>query len=235
MQDFQASREASSSPGKGHFASLNQTDQTEPWSKIPGTGHVWIRTQRAAVASRRASNLATHLPKLVTHLPNLATHLPNLATHLPNLRHPSPWSKIFRKRRGWSCHLKFEKAAAVQYPGEEGVQRGPVHCLQARDVPDPLAGVQRRLTAIQLSRKKMDGNQLETNIQSFYVYHRPYFCSVLKDIGRVRDPKSSLHSDPVLRIWIRDLVPFWPMDPGWKKNRIRDKHPGSATLVGSRC
>ncbi len=28
---------------------------------------VWIRTQRAAVASRRATNLATHLP-LATHL-----------------------------------------------------------------------------------------------------------------------------------------------------------------------
>jgi hypothetical protein len=46
---------------------------------------VWIRTQRSAVASRRATNLATHLPNLATHLLNLATHLPNLATHLPNL------------------------------------------------------------------------------------------------------------------------------------------------------
>ncbi len=36
---------------------------------------VWIRTQSAAVASRRATNLATHLPKLATHLPKLATHL----------------------------------------------------------------------------------------------------------------------------------------------------------------
>jgi hypothetical protein len=47
---------------------------------------VWIRTQRAAVGSRRGTNLATHLPtNLATHLPNnLATHLPtNLATHLP--------------------------------------------------------------------------------------------------------------------------------------------------------
>ncbi len=42
--------------------------------------NVWIRTQRAAVASRRATNLATHLPAST----NLATHLPtNLATHLP--------------------------------------------------------------------------------------------------------------------------------------------------------
>jgi hypothetical protein len=47
--------------------------------------HVWIRNQRAAVASRRATNIATHLPNLATHLPNLATHLPNLATHLPSL------------------------------------------------------------------------------------------------------------------------------------------------------
>jgi hypothetical protein len=38
--------------------------------------NVWIRTQRAAVASRRVTNLATHLPNLATHLPNLATHLP---------------------------------------------------------------------------------------------------------------------------------------------------------------
>ncbi len=46
---------------------------------------VWIRTQRSAVASRRATNLATHLLNLSTHLPNLATHLPNLAHHPPNL------------------------------------------------------------------------------------------------------------------------------------------------------
>jgi hypothetical protein len=30
---------------------------------------VWILTQRASVASRRATNLATPLPKLATHLP----------------------------------------------------------------------------------------------------------------------------------------------------------------------
>ncbi len=45
--------------------------------------YVWIRTLRAAVASRRAANLATHLPLL-------ATHLPFLATHLPPLSHPAP-------------------------------------------------------------------------------------------------------------------------------------------------
>ncbi len=37
---------------------------------------VCVRTQRAAVANRRAINLATHLPNLATHLPDLATHLP---------------------------------------------------------------------------------------------------------------------------------------------------------------
>jgi hypothetical protein len=37
---------------------------------------VWIRTQKAAAASRRATNLTTHLPDLATHLPILATHLP---------------------------------------------------------------------------------------------------------------------------------------------------------------
>ncbi len=37
---------------------------------------VWIRTQRAVVASRRATiNLATHLPNLANHFTNLATHL----------------------------------------------------------------------------------------------------------------------------------------------------------------
>jgi hypothetical protein len=47
---------------------------------------VWIRTQSAAVVSRRLlPYIATHLPDLANHLPNLATHLPNLATHLPNL------------------------------------------------------------------------------------------------------------------------------------------------------
>ncbi len=51
--------------------------------------NVWIRTPRAAVASRRATNLASHLPGLATHLPNLATHLLNSATHLPDLaNHP---------------------------------------------------------------------------------------------------------------------------------------------------
>jgi hypothetical protein len=45
-------------------------------------GDVWIRTQRAAVASRCATNLATHLPNLATLLPDLSIHLPNLATHL---------------------------------------------------------------------------------------------------------------------------------------------------------
>ncbi len=46
---------------------------------------VWIRTQCAAVASRRATNLATHFPNLASHIPNLASHLPNLDTHLPDL------------------------------------------------------------------------------------------------------------------------------------------------------
>jgi hypothetical protein len=44
---------------------------------------VWIRTKTAAVASRRATNLATNLP-------NLSTHLLNFAIHLPQLSHPSP-------------------------------------------------------------------------------------------------------------------------------------------------
>ncbi len=46
---------------------------------------VWIRAQRAAAASRRATNLATHFPNLATHLPNLAAHLPNLANLATNL------------------------------------------------------------------------------------------------------------------------------------------------------
>jgi hypothetical protein len=38
---------------------------------------VWIRTQRAAVTSRRAINLATHLPDQLSHPSHyLATHLP---------------------------------------------------------------------------------------------------------------------------------------------------------------
>ncbi len=37
---------------------------------------IYIRTQRAAAESRRASNLVTHLPNLATHLlPDLASHL----------------------------------------------------------------------------------------------------------------------------------------------------------------
>ncbi len=53
---------------------------------------VWIRTQRAAVVRRRATNLAT----LLTH--HLATHLPpsplppppNLVTHLPQVSEVIP-------------------------------------------------------------------------------------------------------------------------------------------------
>jgi len=47
--------------------------------------NVWFRIKRAAVASRRATNLATHLPlNLATHLPfNLA---PISATHCFALR-----------------------------------------------------------------------------------------------------------------------------------------------------
>jgi hypothetical protein len=40
---------------------------------------VWITTQRAAVESRRATNLATHITILATHLPNLATQRPSPA------------------------------------------------------------------------------------------------------------------------------------------------------------
>jgi hypothetical protein len=52
------------------------------WPSIAAVAHfvflrdVWIRTQRAAVASRRGTNLATHLPYLTTHLHYLFTHLP---------------------------------------------------------------------------------------------------------------------------------------------------------------
>jgi hypothetical protein len=76
------------------------------------------------------------------------------------------------------CYLKFEKAAAVQYPGEEGAQRGSVHCLQARNVPNPIAGVQRRLRDIQLSRQKEDDNPLKAKntkfLQKLHVYDIPY-------------------------------------------------------------
>ncbi len=74
------------------------------------------------------------------------------------------------------------------------------------------------------------------------------------------DPKSGAFFDPVIqdpgwvkiRFRIRDEQPgsyfrelkkqffvlkylnslMWIRDPGWKKNRIRDRHPGSATLPG---
>ncbi len=39
---------------------------------------VWIRTQRAMVASRRATNLATHLPEFNHPSPYWAIHLPML-------------------------------------------------------------------------------------------------------------------------------------------------------------
>ncbi len=49
---------------------------------------VWIWTQRAAGASRRATNIATHLPNLPTHLPMINMHhcigqyIINLCLHL---------------------------------------------------------------------------------------------------------------------------------------------------------
>jgi hypothetical protein len=46
---------------------------------------VRLRIQRAAVASRRSTNLATHLPNTATYLLNLATFIPNLATYFSNL------------------------------------------------------------------------------------------------------------------------------------------------------
>jgi hypothetical protein len=46
---------------------------------------VWIQTHGAAVASRRATSLATHLANLANHPPDLATHLSDLATHIPDL------------------------------------------------------------------------------------------------------------------------------------------------------
>ncbi len=48
-----------------------------------------IRTQRAAVASRRATNLATHLPDQCSH-PSLY-----LATHLPQQQHRNTNSNFF--------------------------------------------------------------------------------------------------------------------------------------------
>ncbi len=44
---------------------------------------VWIRTQRASIASRRATNLAINLP-----FSNLATHLPKLSNPCPKTQPP---------------------------------------------------------------------------------------------------------------------------------------------------
>jgi hypothetical protein len=44
---------------------------------------VRIRIQRAAVAGRCATNLATHLPNLAIHLSLLSHPSPYVATHLP--------------------------------------------------------------------------------------------------------------------------------------------------------
>ncbi len=35
----------------------------------------------------------------------------------------------------------------------------------------------------------------------------------------------------MLRIQIPDPVPFRSLDPGWVKIKIREEHPGSATLT----
>jgi hypothetical protein len=52
---------------------------------------VWIRTQRAAVASRRATNLATYIyPSLSHPSPSLSHPSPSLSHPSPSLSHPSP-------------------------------------------------------------------------------------------------------------------------------------------------
>jgi hypothetical protein len=49
-----------------------------------------------------------------------------------------------------------------------------------------------------------------------------FWVKIVKFLKRIRDPGSGLE-----KIQIRDGK---NSDPGWKKIRIRDKHPGSATL-----
>ncbi len=62
---------------------------------------VWIRIQRAAVASRCGTDVASHLPN------NLATHLPNLDTHLSPTQPPIP---LFVKYTIWDFFVvKFNK------------------------------------------------------------------------------------------------------------------------------
>ncbi len=80
--------------------------------------YVWIRTQSAAVTSRRATNLATHLPTLAAHLPNLATyliHLPILATLPPRFSYTlQSYSMTFHMLDSiphHPCRLAFFKGA----------------------------------------------------------------------------------------------------------------------------
>ncbi len=80
--------------------------------------NVWIRTQRAAVTSRRATNLATHLhqrshPPIPRTYPsistNLATHFQNFATHLHQLSHCIVPVELFYIERGCNSERRYEK------------------------------------------------------------------------------------------------------------------------------
>ncbi len=65
---------------------------------------VWIRIQRAAVASSRATDLASHLPPLATHLPYLATHLPSF---------------VFRDRIAWQNDISSYMVLSVKRKYEQ--------------------------------------------------------------------------------------------------------------------
>jgi hypothetical protein len=80
------------------------------------------------------------------------------------------------------------------------------------------------------------------------LYRKPHIKSVQKvvpvpvPLGSVADPKPGSGARCLFDLWIRDLEWVKNQDPGWKKFesgmekiRIRDKHPGSATLpLGTR-
>ncbi len=97
---------------------------------------IWIRTKRAAVASRRATNLATQLPFLATHLPKNVSS-PNANS---NAAHAQYGTQSAVCRRGVSRRVSQPGHVALrpcpQYLARDGAhERLQVTCFMYRSVP----------------------------------------------------------------------------------------------------
>jgi hypothetical protein len=92
---------------------------------------VWIRTQRAVAACRRATILVTYLPNLATHLPQLSHPSPIQLSHPSpiQLSHPSPTNlaTYFPRLIHLSLQLSHPSPNQLRHPSPQ--KSAPVHVL----------------------------------------------------------------------------------------------------------